>query len=185
MLGPLIIVSGPSGGGKTTVIGEVLKICPKPIRVAVTATTRSPRPGEVDGINYHFRSKEKFLEEIAAGSFIEYAVVHNRDYYGTPIEEVEPYRRRGIGVILIIDVQGAAQVRRIHPDVFSVFLHAPDDYLRARLQKRGERAESIERRLESARSELARVGEYSVEILNDQLDDTVREMGRLIVERFH
>jgi guanylate kinase len=185
MLGPLIIVSGPSGGGKSTVIGEVLKICRKPVRVAVTATTRSPRAGEVDDLNYHFWPPEKFDAELASGSLLEHANVHGTDWYGTPVSEVEPYRKKGIAVILVIDVQGAEQVRRIHPEAFSVFLHAPHDNYRARLQKRGDSPESIERRLQTAKTELARVGEYTVELLNDDLHETVGRMCRLIEEQFH
>lgn len=185
MLGPLIIVSGPAGVGKTTVIGEVLKQCSKPVRVAVTATTRAPRTGEVDGINYHFLTKEKFEQEIAAGSFLEHAIVHGRDHYGTPVWEVEPFRQRGIAVILVIDVQGAALVRRLYPDVFSVFLHAPFEEYRERLRKRGESIESTERRLQTARTELASAGEYNVQLINDKLEDTVREMCRLIEKQFN
>lgn len=186
MIGPLIIVSGPAGGGKTTVVGEVLKICAKPIRVAVTATTRSPRPGEVEGKNYHFWTREKFQTEIASGSLLEYAVVHESDCYGTPVSEVDAYRRQGVGVILIIDVQGAEQVRRIYPEAFSVFISAPhDDEYRLRLEKRGEQPDSIEKRLRTAKRELTRAGEYSAQLVNDELTETVRKMNRLIEAQFH
>jgi guanylate kinase len=185
MLGPLIVVSGPSGGGKSTVIGEVLKTCPRPVRVAVTATTRPPRAGEVDGRNYQFWTRETFEAEIASGSFLEHAIVHETDWYGTPVSEVDPYRKKGIAVILVIDVQGAEQVRRVYPEVFSVFLHAPNDDYQARLLKRGDSPTEIERRLQTAKKELARAGEYTVQLVNDDLNETVREMCRLIEEQFH
>jgi guanylate kinase len=185
MFGPLIIVSGPAGVGKSTVVSEMLKICPKPVRVAVTATTRPPRPGEVDGRNYHFWTREKFDAEIAAGSFLEHATVHESDWYGTPVSEVDPYRKRGIAVVLVIDVQGAEQIRRVHPEAFAVFLHAPNDDYRARLLKRGDSPMEIERRLLTAKKELARAGEYTVQLVNDDLNETVREMCRLIEEQFH
>jgi guanylate kinase len=185
MIGPLIIVSGPAGGGKTTVVREALKICRKPMRVAVTATTRAPRPGEVDGRDYHFWSREKFQAEIATGSFLEFAVVHGSDYYGTPRAEVTPFRQRGVGVILIIDVQGAEQVRRQHPDAFSVFLQAPGDDYRSRLEQRGDSAENVQIRLESAAKELARKHEYSVHLVNDCLDETVKALCRIIDDQFH
>jgi guanylate kinase len=185
MIGPLIIVSGPAGGGKTTVVREALKVCSRPIRVAITATTRAPRAGEVDGRDYHFWSREKFLAEIAAGSFLEHAIVHESDYYGTPRAEVGPFRQQGMGVILIIDVQGAEQVRRQHPEAFSVFLQAPGDDYRSRLEQRGDSPENVQRRLDSAAKELTRKNEYSVQLVNDRLDETVQALCRIIGDRFN
>lgn len=184
MLGPLIIVSGPAGVGKSTVVAELLKVCRRPVRVAVTATTRAPRPGEADGVNYHFWARERFEAEIAAGNLLEHAVVHGTDFYGTPKSEVEPYRRQGVGVILVIDVQGAAQVRRLYPEAFSIFLHAPEGEYLKRLQVRGDSPSSIERRLKTARDELARAGEYDGQLVNDRLDETVRAMCALVEEQF-
>src|SRR5215510_9512995 len=113
--GPLIILSGPSGVGKSTVVGRLLAGGDPPLRLSVSATTRPRRPGEVDGVHYHFWTRERFAKELAAGAFLEHAEVHDQ-LYGTPRAEVDPYRERGMGVILDIDVQGAASIRRLYPD---------------------------------------------------------------------
>src|SRR5688500_5196220 len=95
-LAPLIVLSGPSGVGKTTLVDELLRTSALPLRRAVTATTRDPRPGEQDGVHYHFWTAERFREAIAAGEMLEYAEVFGREFYGTPRSEVDPYRTRGI-----------------------------------------------------------------------------------------
>src|SRR4051794_1735216 len=120
MTGPLIILSGPSGSGKSTIVARLLQAADSPLRLSVSATTRPPRPGERDGVHYHFWTRERFQREIEAGGFLEWAEVFG-NYYGTPRSEVEPFRARGVGVILDIDVQGAAQVRAQCPDAVSIF----------------------------------------------------------------
>src|SRR5262249_1507596 len=107
--GPLVVVSGPSGVGKTTVVEELLKTTTLPLRRAITATTRNPRPGEERDVSYHFWTPEQFAK--AKAELLESAVVHGKDSYGTPRSEVDPFRADGEGVILVIDVQGAEQVR--------------------------------------------------------------------------
>src|SRR5438477_4411745 len=106
--GPLLILSGPSASGKSTLIARLLGAGDLPLHLSVSATTRPPRPGEVEGQHYFFWTREQFEKEIRFGSFLETAVVHG-NYYGTLRQEVEPFRRKGTGVILDIDVQGAAQ----------------------------------------------------------------------------
>jgi guanylate kinase len=184
-IGPLIIISGASGSGKSTVVERLLAATDLPLRRAVTATTRSPRPGEVDGVSYHFWPRERFARAIESGEMLEFATVHEFDYYGTPRSEVEPHREAGTGVVLVIDVQGAAQVRQACPDAFSVFLYVPPEELERRLMARGtETPESIERRLRSGRDETARAGEYSLQLANHRLDETVRQLQQVLQEQF-
>src|SRR5271165_4481882 len=148
--GPLIIVSGASGSGKSTVVGRVLREAGLPLRLSVSATTRQPRTGEHRGKAYHFWTVEQFEKAVAAGEFLEHAQVHG-NYYGTLKSEVEPYREQGTGVILEIDVQGAAAVRAKCPDNLSVFVRASagtiaDELveLQKRLEARGtEKPETI------------------------------------------
>src|SRR5262249_50245430 len=121
MQGPLIILSGPTASGKSTVVARLLARGGLPLRQSVSVTTRPARSYERDGMHYHFWTRERLEEEKNKGGFLEWAEVHG-NYYGTPRSEVEPYRERGTGVILVIDVQGAAQVRERCPDAVSVFL---------------------------------------------------------------
>lgn len=186
-LAPLIVVSGPSGVGKTTVVEELLKHRVLPLRRAVTATTRDARPGEMDSISYHFWTRERFEVERAAGRMLEWAVVFGRDYYGTPRSEVDAYRERGVGVVLVLDVQGAETVRELYPnDHLSVFIAPPDfEVLEARLRGRQDMTEErVLRRLETARLELARAGEFHHQIVNDHLDRAVRELEHVIRAEF-
>jgi guanylate kinase len=183
--GPLIILSGPSGSGKSTVIRRLLADPPGPLRLSVSATTRPPRPGEQDGVDYHFWTRERFEQELAAGAFLEHAIVHGEHRYGTLWAEVEPFLRDGTGVILDIDVQGAAQVRRKCPHHTSVFLYtSPEEYER-RLRDRGTEDEAaIQRRLASAREELAQAHGYHYLIINDDLTRATAELRGIVAGLF-
>ena len=184
---PLFVLSGPSGAGKSTVVDAVLAGCRYPLRRVVTATTRAPRPGEVDGRDYHFWTDDRFRDALAAGEMLEHAVVFGTDHYGTPRAEVDPHRAAGTGVLLVIDVQGAAQVRARYPnDHRSVFLAVPSlDELERRLRGRGTEDEArIARRLKAAEDETNRAGEFDATVVNDTVPNAVAELLDIIDTEF-
>ena len=181
----LVVLSGPAGAGKTTVAREL----PKRLDLAVStsATTRRPRPGEVDGADYFFLDKDEFRRRVAAGRFVEWAEVFG-NYYGTPVEEVERARQAKKWLLLEIDVQGGILIKKKYPEALAILLLPPEPQaLRARLSKRGTEApEEVERRLAKAQKEVrvARAsGAYDVEVTNDRLPDTVAEVVSLIQTR--
>lgn len=185
MRGPLVIVSGPSGSGKSTVVDRVLREAGLPLQKSVSATTRSQRPGEQDGVDYHFWSRERFEQELAADAFLEWAEVFG-NYYGTLKREVGPYQNLGHGVILEIDVQGAAQVRPLCPDHVSVFIRPPSmETLERRLRDRKtETEEAIQRRLAGARKEMEQAGDYDYTVINDDLDTAVSQLTAIIRQAY-
>jgi guanylate kinase len=183
--GPLIIVSGPSGSGKSSVIDGLLRTGGLPLRLSVSATTRGLRGEEQDDRDYHFWTRDRFELALREGAFLEHAEVYG-NYYGTLRSEVEPYRDRGIGVVLDIDVQGAEQVRRVCPDAVSVFVRPPSlAVLEQRLRDRHTDTEAaIRRRLAAAERELARSGEYQYQVVNDDLDRAVAELRAIVSQHF-
>lgn len=184
---PLIVLSGPSGAGKSTVVEAVLTACRYPLRRAVTATSRPPRPGEVPEVDYHFWTEDRFRDALAADQMLEHAMVFGKDHYGTPKSEVDPHRAAGAGVLLVIDVQGAAQVRAKYPgDHVSVFLAVPSlGELERRLRGRGTEDEArIARRLAAATAEMSRADEFDTTVVNDTLPQAVADLLAIIDREF-
>lgn len=182
---PLIILAGPSGSGKSTIIARLLKESGLPLRLSVSATTRAPRPYEQNGVHYWFWTREQFEKQLESGAFLEWAEV-NGQRYGTLRSEVDEYRTTGIGVLLDIDVQGAAQVRTRYPDCVSIFIRTSNwEVYAQRLRRRGtETEEQIARRLATARRELERMHEFNHVVLNDDLESAVAQVRQLIEQAF-
>jgi guanylate kinase len=183
--GRLVVISGPSGVGKTTVLDRLFAVCPLPLARSVSATTRPARPGEIDGEHYHFLSEEEFRRRRQQGEFLECCEVYGQgDWYGTLQSEVAAGLEAGKWVVLGIDVQGASAVVRRHPDAITVFLRPGSlEELERRLRGRQtETEESIQKRLARARSELALAPEYRHQVINDDLERAVREICGLLVQ---
>lgn len=178
--GSLIIVSGPSGSGKDTVLREVLKKMPD-LDFSISSITRDMRVGEVEGEKYNFISRETFEKMIADNALLEYNV-YCGNYYGTPKAPVKNCINKGGDIILEVDVNGAENVRKNFKDCFSVFIAPPSfEVLKNRLTSRGtETQEVIEKRLAQAKSELSRINEYDYIVVNDDLSTAVEEFVEII-----
>ncbi len=182
MRGRLIVVSGPSGAGKSTLIRAALDSVPE-IAYSVSATTRSPREGEVNGREYIFLPREEFEEWISAGRFLEWAE-YSGNLYGTPEHRVEELREAGSSVILEIELQGARMVRGKRPDAVMVFIRAPSlEETRKRLEGRAtETAEAMESRMGTAITEVAAREEFDYEIINVEIQQARQDMVSLMEE---
>ena len=180
--GLLLVISGPAGVGKGT-INQSLISRNRDIRMSVSATTRAPRPGEIDGVHYFFKSEEEFQKMIESGAFLEYMRVFNTHYYGTPKSFVEQELAEGRSVILEIDVQGAMRVKAAYPDAVLIFIAPPSmSELKSRLIHRGtESSEAIERRFETAYQEMELVDRYDYVVVNDILDLAIARTEDIIV----
>jgi guanylate kinase len=181
-VGRAVVITGPSGVGKGTLIRSLRERMPE-LELSVSATTRRPRPGETQGVDYHFLSPEQFEDHVAGGDFVEHA-----DYagarYGTLRSELETRMAAGLPVVLEIEVQGARQVRAAMPEAMQVFIAPPSlDALRARLIGRGtDDPEQIAQRLRTAEAELAAQEEFGKVVVNDRLEAAVDELVAIVRE---
>jgi len=178
--GKLIVLTGPSGVGKGTLVAALLQRHPQ-LHLSVSATTRSPRQGEVDGEDYFFLSREAFEAKIAAGDLLEWAE-YAGNYYGTPRSYVEQQLEGGDSVLLEIEVMGARQVRDSFPDAIRIFVLPPSfEELESRLRRRGKDEEqTIAERLAIAKQEIATKDEFDYQIVNDDLEATLEDLDRII-----
>jgi guanylate kinase len=180
---PLVIISGPSGAGKSTVVETLLSTCPLPIVRSTSVTTRPPRPGEIDGQDYHFVTPERFEDLRRGGAFLECKEVFGRgDWYGTLRETVASGRQRGNWVLLEIDVEGAMAVLESEPDCLTIFLHPGSmAELERRLRaRRTETDEAIARRLAVAAREMGFRPRYQFEVINHEVPQAAREICELL-----
>lgn len=179
-VGNLFVVSGPSGAGKGTLLLQVIERIPD-AWVSVSATTRSPRPGEIEGVHYFFLDTDHFKSLVEQDGFLEWAQVHD-NYYGTLKQSVIDHMNAGDQVILEIDVQGALQVRKALPEAHLVFIEPPSlEELERRLRQRGTETEDvISSRMKTAEVELAQKMEYDVQVVNDDLERAVDELVEVI-----
>lgn len=179
---PVVVLSGPSGTGKTTVVARLLDETPVRLIKSISATTRPPRTGEIDGEDYYFLSDDEFQSKRQAGEFLECAEVHKSGYwYGTPFSEVQRAHDAGGWSLLEIDVEGALNVMARYPDAVSIFLSSPPGVYEKRLRDRGTEDEAvIQRRLQTAERELTFADRYRYRVVNESLDDTVQEICRIL-----
>ncbi|MGA0838299.1 MAG: guanylate kinase [Pseudomonadales bacterium] len=178
--GLLVIVSAPSGAGKTSLVRALVARDPN-VRISISHTTRSRRPREQDGVDYHFTSREAFVDMVGQGDFLEHAEVFG-NLYGTAASSITEQRGRGVDVILEIDYQGARQVRARYPDAISIFILPPSRAtLAERLERRAEdSAAVIEARLAEAQTEMASHGDYDFLIVNDDFGMALDDLTAIV-----
>lgn len=182
--GKIVVLSAPSGCGKSTIIGRLLQEPDAlPLQFSVSATNRQPRPGEVDGVNYHFLSTDDFRDAVQAGDFIEWEEVYPGRYYGTLRREIDSKIAAGYNVVLDIDVKGALNVKRIYGDqALTLFIQPPSvDELRRRLEARATDApDVIDQRVGKAEYELSFAPQFDASVVNDDLDRAVEDARNII-----
>ena len=179
--GLLLVISGPSGVGKGTLVKALMDRNSK-IKMSVSATTREPRPGEIEGVHYFFKTEEEFKAMVDRGEFLEYIHVFGSKYYGTPRSFVEQQLENGFDVILEIDVQGAMKVKQAFPDAVLIFITAPSmSEIKSRLIGRGtETMEQVEKRFATAFEEIKMIPEYDYVVVNDVVDKAVHHLEAIM-----
>jgi guanylate kinase len=177
----VLVITGPSGVGKGTLISGLMQRIPN-LELSVSGTTRAPRPGERDGVDYHFLSQEQFDRLVREGAFVEHADYAGRSY-GTLRSELDRRLRAGVPVVLEIEVQGARQVRAAMPDAVLVFIAPPSlEVLRARLEGRGtDDPQEVQRRLRVAEQELLARDEFGHVVVNDRLEDALEQLTEVVL----
>lgn len=181
--GNLIVVSGPSGAGKDTVVAKLFeKHTDKDIHLSVSATTRKPRPGEVDGVSYYFMTKDTFEKKVSDNGFLEWASFCD-NMYGTLRDKVVDQLHNGIDVILVIEVQGAMQVKNMYPDATLVFLLPPsfEEQKKRLISRNTESIDVIGQRIEAARKEVEQAEHYDYVIINREVDVAASELEMIIL----
>ncbi|MFN7171577.1 MAG: guanylate kinase [Fimbriimonadaceae bacterium] len=178
--GCLVIFSGPSGVGKDTVLQQWMKSDPN-VRKVVSWTTRAPRPGEVNGEDYWFKSQEEFERAIESNHFLEYKNVYG-NWYGTPLDQVESLQGAGYITVLKIDVQGAMAAMTFRPDACSIFLHLPsrEELVRRLTARQTESPEALAKRIKTAESELDESFHYRYHVTNDEVANAVSELKKVV-----
>lgn len=181
----LFVVSAPAGTGKDSVVGALRAAHPE-IEKTVSATTRAPRPGETEGVDYYFRTEEEFARLLAQDEIVE-SNFYNGHHYGTLRSEVNKRLEAGKVVVLVIDVHGAANIRRLYPNATTIFLLPPSmEELERRLRGRGtESEESIRERLHTASEELGEQSKFTTQLVNDEIDTCAQELYQIICQRVH
>jgi len=176
----LIVISGPSGSGKGTLCKALRQVFPD-LAYSVSVTTRPPRPGEVDGVDYIFVTPSEFQRRLQEGKFLEWAQVYE-NYYGTPKEPVEKWLEEGRDVLLELDVQGALQVRKLYPEALLIFIAPPSiEELRARIAKRGtDTKEVIKKRLSCAKEEIKAAANYDYIVVNEHQEEALKKLVEII-----
>ena len=185
MKGKIIVISAPSGCGKSTIINEIMKRGNVDLRFSVSATSRKPRPGEIDGVHYHFLTEEEFRRRIADGMFVEFEEVYPGRFYGTPVAEIEQAVNEGHNVVLDIDVKGGVNVAgRFGDRATTIFIMPPSiEELRRRLETRGtDSPEMIDQRVGKAEYEISFAPGYDHVVVNDDLDKAVVETEKIIAD---
>jgi guanylate kinase len=179
----LVVLTGPSGAGKDSLLDEMKRLPGRPYAFAITATTRPPRPAERDGVDYHFVSREQFQRMVDNGDLLEHAIVYGQEK-GLPKAQVREQLESGHDVLLRTDVQGARYIKSVVPGAVTIFIAPPSDMeLERRLRARGgDTDEQVRLRLETARQEVAQARDFDHLVVNDDLEKSVAEIERIIAE---